>query len=141
MYKVKCVVCGREFDSVNSRYNLCSAECRAERKHTYIERYAQKRADRRTSSIIRYRQTHSRCCMFCGKPMKYPEDPDMRVSPMKSHEKCLIIESLKIIDSGRRLEDKERNRLYSRGWTARDVKELLPDYRAGKIDEHWFIDD
>ena len=99
----KCIVCGKEFEVVNSRYCLCSDECRKKRRAELEMKYLS------DPVIVERRRIQSRersrknakiiLCKICGKPVP-PSDTGGRLSHKYYHEECVVKEALQAIAEG-----------------------------------------
>ena len=103
MIKKQCIVCGKEFEVVNSRYCLCSDECRKKRRAELEMKYSS------DPVIVERRRIQSRersrknakiiLCKICGKPVP-PSDTGGRLSHKYYHEECVVKEALQAIAEG-----------------------------------------
>ena len=99
----KCIVCGKEFEVVNSRYCLCSDECRKKRAYELNKKYMSDpviHERHRLQSMESYRRRAKIIqCKICGKPVP-PSDISGRMSRKHYHEECVIKEALQAISEG-----------------------------------------
>ena len=103
MIKKQCIVCGKEIEVVNSRYCLCSDECRKKRRAELEMKYSS------DPVIVERRRIQSRersrknakiiLCKICGKPVP-PSDTGGRLSHKYYHEECVVKEALQAIAEG-----------------------------------------
>lgn len=99
----KCIVCGKEIEVVNSRYCLCSDECRKKRRVELEMKYSS------DPVIVERRRIQSRersrknakiiLCKICGKPVP-PSSSGGRLSHKYYHEECVVKEALQAIAEG-----------------------------------------
>ena len=103
MIKKQCIVCGKEIEVVNSRYCLCSDECRKKRAYELNKKYMSDpviHERHRLQSIESYRRRAKIIpCKICGKPVP-PSDSGGRLSRKHYHEECVIKEALQAIAEG-----------------------------------------
>ena len=103
MIKKQCIVCGKEFEVVNSRYCLCSDECRKKRTYELNKKYMSDPAlheRHRLQSIESYRRRAKIIpCKICGEPVP-ASDSGGRMSRKHYHEECVIKEALQAISEG-----------------------------------------
>ena len=103
MIKKQCIVCGKEIEVVNSRYCLCSDECRKKRAYELNKKYMSDpvlHERHRLQSIESYRRRAKIIpCKICGKPVP-PSDTGGRLSHKHYHEECVIKEALQAIAEG-----------------------------------------
>ena len=89
----KCIVCGKEIEVVNSRYCLCSDECRKKRAYELNKKYMSDpviHERHRLQSIESYRRRAKIIpCKICGNPVP-PSSSGGRLSRKHYHEECVI---------------------------------------------------
>ena len=99
----KCIVCGKEIEVVNSRYCLCSDECRKKRAYELNKKYMSDpviHERHRLQSIESYRRRAKIIpCKICGNPVP-PSSSGGRLSRKHYHEECVIKEALQAIAEG-----------------------------------------
>lgn len=121
MYKKQCVVCGREFNSVNSAYKICSDECRKIRNAEYCKKYSVIRGKTYQS---KYRQKHAKIvlCKICGEPVAGVKGA-VNIGRPRYHEECVIKDAIQAILDGEKGHESIRIR---RAWNTfgYGVKEL-----------------
>ena len=103
MIKKQCIVCGKEIEVANSRYCLCSDECRKKRAYELNKKYMSDpviHERHRLQSIESYRRRAKIIpCKICGEPVP-PSDSGGRLSRKHYHEECVIKEALQAIAEG-----------------------------------------
>ena len=103
MIKKQCIVCGKEIEVANSRYCLCSDECRKKRAYELNKKYMSDpviHERHRLQSIESYRRRAKIIpCKICGEPVP-ASDSGGRMSRKHYHEECVIKEALQAIAEG-----------------------------------------
>ena len=103
MIKKQCIVCGKEIEVVNSRYCLCSDECRKKRTYEHNKKYMSDpviHERHRLQSMKSYRRRAKIIpCKICGEPVP-ASDSGGRMSRKHYHEECVIKEALQAISEG-----------------------------------------
>ena len=103
MIKKQCIVCGKEIEVVNSRYCLCSDECRKKRAYELNKKYMSDpviHERHRLQSMKSYRRRAKIIpCKICGEPVP-ASDSGGRMSRKHYHEECVIKEALQAIAEG-----------------------------------------
>ena len=103
MIKKQCIVCGKEIEVVNSRYCLCSDECRKKRTYELNKKYMSDpviHERHRLQSMKSYRRRAKIIpCKICGEPVP-ASDSGGRMSRKHYHEECVIKEALQAIAEG-----------------------------------------
>lgn len=144
MYQKTCSICGKTFECVNSRYHLCSDECRLKRrKINSVKKYAEFKEKIKNDPIFHenYKQIcrinaikrrKPRTCEYCGKRVKIMKN--------RFHESCIVMDALKDMAEGNLLTKMQRNRLYYRGYSQADLDEMFPDYLHGNMKDYVFAD-
>lgn len=116
MIKKQCVVCGKEFEVVNSHYCLCSDECRKIRARMQWSNpeYRQKANERnRERRRVRNRLNPKIIpCRICGKPVE-PDFYGDRMCRKFHHESCVLSEALQAVSEGFGKSDKRIKRAYN----------------------------
>ena len=131
-----CVICGKEFEprhNLKERQKCCSAECSAVLKkqigHIYRETHQSEiRAKRKKMRVQHLRDCR---CWICGQHIDKPITGE-RVSNIRMHDECVYRDAVNTLNSGGQLSDKQKLRLYARGWTVTEFKE---EVRKGRLDE------
>ena len=99
----KSIVCGKEFEVVNSRYCLCSDECKKKRRAELNRKYMSDpvlHERHRLQSIESYRRRAKIIpCKICGEPVP-ASDSGGRMSRKHYHEECVVREALQAISEG-----------------------------------------
>jgi predicted nucleic acid-binding Zn ribbon protein len=100
-----CIVCGKEFETRQSNYTICSDECRTIRRKNYhnivsLKYYHQnkERINRRGQSL-RLKNSKPILCKICGKNVE-PYFSGDRICRKRYHEECIIEESIKAMNKG-----------------------------------------
>ena len=94
MYKKQCAVCGKEFEAINSRYILCSDECRKKRIDEYNKVYYSDydgRKRKRAEKIV--------ICKLCGMAVEGVMRGE-RMGRQHYHEECVVKDALQAISEG-----------------------------------------
>lgn len=103
MIKKQCIVCGKEFEVINSRYCLCSDECRKKRTYELNKKYMSDPVlhERKLNQDRVRRRINAKIitCKICGEPVP-PSDTGGRLSRKHYHEECVIKEALQAIAEG-----------------------------------------
>lgn len=103
MIKKQCIVCGKEIEVVNSRYCLCSDECRKKRTYELNKKYMSDPVlhERKLNQDRVRRRINAKIitCKICGEPVP-PSDTGGRLSRKHYHEECVIKEALQAIGEG-----------------------------------------
>lgn len=103
MIKKQCIVCGKEIEVVNSRYCLCSDECRKKRAYELNKKYMSDpvlHERHRLQSIESYRRRAKIIpCKICGEPVPASYSGG-RMSRKHYHEECVVKEALQAIAEG-----------------------------------------
>ena len=103
MIKKQCIVCGKEIEVVNSRYCLCSDECRKKRTYELNKKYMSDpviHERHRLQSVKSYRRRAKIIpCKICGEPVP-ASDSGGRMSRKHYHEECVVREALQAISEG-----------------------------------------
>lgn len=120
MIKKQCIICGKEFEVVNSHYCLCSDECRKARakiqnaKHNADQKYTKKKQTVEPKIVL---------CKICGKPVE-PYFFDGRMCRKYYHESCVLSEALYAVSEGHSYEDKRIKRAHNLlGYTLKELRE------------------
>ena len=129
-YKKKCAVCGKEFEVVNSRYSLCSDECRKKKKRENSKQYNIDYREKLRDQVREYQRRNAKVimCKICGKPVDAELGGNNRVIRKHYHEECVIKEAIQAISNGAKCDDsqiKRANNCY--GYTVKELKELMED--------------
>lgn len=127
IYTKHCVVCGKAFETVNSRYILCSDACRKTRKEEQIKKSHQKNYNR---EIIRYYYRINAkpvICKICGKPVKRIQGTKNQCGS-RFHEKCIIADAITAILEGNNSTDTRVTRARNTfNYTIKELKELIKE--------------
>ena len=103
MIKKQCIVCGKEIEVANSRYCLCSDECRKKRTYELNKKYMSDpviHERHRLQSMKSYRRRAKIIpCKICGNPVP-PSSSGGRLSHKYYHEECVVKEALQAIAEG-----------------------------------------
>lgn len=114
MYDKVCTVCGKPFQAVNSRYCICSPECRKKRDREIKKRDAKGRYEANKNYLKKYYREHyvpvTKKCECCGADL-----PDGRQSFCL---RCLVYNFMNGEGVVRR---KAYSRLALRGYTKSDI--------------------
>lgn len=116
-----CKICGAEFDAAQRNHTICSDACRKINQKQYAQEYAcanyeQKRRRERKH----YYKNHNVKCRLCGKPT-----PAERSGYRKRyHEECIVKDAIDAILNGQKLHANQLNRLYARGYTVTEIREM-----------------
>ena len=129
MLTQKCKVCGREFETRQSNYTLCSEECRkANRKslqrHWWAEDIKEKR--RITDRNRRWRNAKSVPCKICGENVS-PRFENDRMCRKHYHEECIIREAIKAYKNGEKFDGSSKILVIAsnQGIGKKDLKEIV----------------
>lgn len=121
----KCVICDAEFTPAmpnNAKRQICcSPECSKEHNRRLAkERQATDKYRKHAKELYKKRSENHTLCRLCGKPtISGP-------TGWKSHyhDECILDDCAKTIKSGRKLTKTQYNRMYTRGYTLDDLKEV-----------------
>ena len=139
MIKKQCIVCGKEIEVVNSRYCLCSEECKKKRRAELHKKYMSDPdlyERHRIQTRERFRKNAKIIpCKICGEPVAATECGG-RLSRKHYHEECVIKEALQAISEGgkstKSTGDKRIFRAHNvLGMSVGELKELLREDNNG----------
>jgi hypothetical protein len=121
----KCIMCGKPFEPyapLKNKQICCSKECGR------MRRLEMQREYEKTGKMKKYRAEYYKertknktLCGICGKPT-VAEDTTHKP---QYHLECILNESIEAYKSGQILTDAQYLRLYSRGYTMRDIKRIV----------------
>ena len=116
----QCIICGKEIEIINSRYCLCSDECRKARakiqndKHNANQKYVKKKQITKPKIVL---------CKICGKPVE-PSFFDGRMYRKYHHDECVLSEALQAVSEGCDFKDKRVKKAYNLlGYTLKELRE------------------
>lgn len=119
-----CKICGALFvphKNLINRQLCCSSECSIKNRYEINKRWnSNPETIERRHRIYRERTKHKTLCKICGKPT-VAEDTTHKP---QYHTECVVNEAVEIIKAGQKLTETQYNRLYSRGYTMRDIKRI-----------------
>lgn len=117
-----CIVCGKEFEAARHNYVCCSKECTK-----YNCQYGYRLSSEKYKKVLalreRVRNNRQRKCRICGKTIEREKVEDELYKQI--HEQCIIDDCVKSMKAGKRMTNTQFSRLYSRGYTVRDLKETI----------------
>ena len=109
-----CTICGRLFDPIRYNQLTCSPECSRKRNCERVkENY---KRDKNKTVVLKV-------CTICGKPIDYDKERSRRYAKM--HDDCVMKDLLDTVRSGKRLTDKQYNRMIARALTTKDLIEMI----------------
>lgn len=123
MYKKKCKICGKEFETNYRRKSCCSEKCAEINKREITRQWNKlhaadyRRAKRKGISVV---------CRICGEPIY--RDINKR-STAVMHDECVFRQCAEVLTKGERLTTAQIQRLYARGYTK---KEFIEEYMNGE---------
>lgn len=98
-----CIVCGKEFETRQSNYTICSQGCRENRKQSYPSSldyyYANRERILKRSQHLKLKNPKFIPCKICGKNVE-PYFSGDRIHRRHYHEECIIEESIKAMNRG-----------------------------------------
>lgn len=122
-----CVICNKQFTPSKytpNRQICCSKECSKSLNHM---RRTQNYANNKDRFAMLRRQKQKIegkiKCKLCGKPTWQVDTNYTR----HFHEECVVNDAIDTITAGGKLTADQRNRLYSFGYAASDIKELVQE--------------
>lgn len=121
---IKCKICGKPFEARQHNHTLCSDECRRLNHRNYSREYAREHTETIRISSLRYRKMRRAVikCQICGEIVNNEYGRSNRM-----HDECIFNSSVEIYRKERTVPHLWRNRLYSRGYCAADLKEAIAD--------------
>lgn len=129
----KCKVCGKEFETVNSRYTLCSDECRKE-NHRRIQKDRRQNKELKEKHRIsqrnkRWKKAKVVPCQICGENVP-PMFTDNRMHRKHYHEKCIVREAVKAVKRGERFDGTSKMLVLARnqGINKADILEIMREH-------------
>ena len=137
----KCVVCGKLFEPVfkHPKQKTCSPECRLIvcRQETKAWRLKHPEKANKPYDRDKYYNYIRKpvLCRICGKPTEVHVTAGGRRSSDWMHDECIINECKKKILNSEPLGSKWVQRLYTRGYTARELKEEIAIERLMSLDK------
>ena len=128
MIKKNCVVCGKEIEVVNSRYCLCSDECRKARAREYQRSYMDIETHRKYMKEKRWRNPKIIPCKICGEPVPPTFNGKNKMCRSHYHENCVLSEAIKAIQEGCKCNDKRIHRAWNTyGYTMSEIIEGMKE--------------
>lgn len=121
MRVVKCKICGKEFQTNHHSKITCSQECS---KKNHEEWYKMLSPEGKQKLKERYKKNYqsTSVCRICGKIIEQDMAADRRTQK-RYHDECVIKDCLSTIYAGKRISQSQQLRLYSRGYTIKELKE------------------
>lgn len=123
-----CIECGKEFSTYRFIQKVCGPECREIRtkrmqkawydnNHDYVISMARK---------AQFNKPGKARCRLCGKLIKQALITDHK-GRVQMHDECIYNDAIKTLQSGKQLSEVQEQRLRTRGWTIKDIREALND--------------
>lgn len=128
----KCKICGREFETRQSNYTLCSEECRKENRRKYGHDRWQceelKEKNRIALRNKRWKKAKVVPCQICGENVP-PMFTDDRMHRKHYHEDCIIREAIKAYKNGEKFDKSSKilTLAQNQGITKRDLLEVMSE--------------
>ncbi|WP_407397759.1 hypothetical protein [Treponema sp.] len=124
---MNCKICGKEFTTNHHNKLTCSKECSDRNKNDrYKMMTSEKKQELREYYESRYQPKS--ICRICGKVVEQAVLSTRRTSK-RYHDDCVIKDCLATIYAGKAISKSQQLRLYSRGYT---IKELKEEFINGK---------
>ena len=120
MFK-KCKICGKEFETQNTRYCTCSLNCSIKNAQALSNTWKKNNVDK----VREHRKPVIVSCRICGKevPATYSAG---RNSHKYYHEKCVVKDALQAVAEGKGVEDSRVKRAWNTYcYSLKELKELL----------------
>lgn len=127
MRTVKCKICGKEFQTNHHSKITCSQECSNKNR---FDRYKMMSKEEKQKTHEYYASKHEpkSVCRICGKIIEQNVTSTGHTAK-RYHDECVIKDCLSTMYAGKRISHSQQLRLYSRGYT---IKELKEEFINGK---------
>lgn len=127
MRKVSCVICGTEFETDHPTKKLCGEECqkknkREKAKKWYMDNINNPEFVEHVRKVARENYKPAAKCRLCGKIIEQDVLPTGHTHKFY-HDDCVIKDCLSTIYEKKKLTQAQKLRLYSRGYTLKELKE------------------
>ena len=116
MYKRKCKICGKEFESPYWKKQCCSDKCSKINAREITKRWN----EIHHTDYQRAKRNGSVLCRICGEPIYRTVG---RRSTTTMHDECVFKQCADILKEGKRLTGAQAQRLSARGYTITEFKE------------------
>lgn len=129
-----CIMCGKPFTPTarhNSVQRTCGPECR-KLYNNEKSRIRQQDPEFRAKKLKYYYDTHTTCCLICGKPIDRIFMEGKLVAKPRLHDECVYADCRNTLLCGKKLDHVQQLRLASKGY---GVKEFVKETCAWR-DEH-----
>ena len=120
-----CIICGALFTphkNLINRQLCCSPECSIKNRYEINKRWRSKPENvEKRHRKYKERTKDKTVCKICGKPT----EAVYTSHKTHYHDECIVNEAVEVYKSGQNLTDAQYLRLYSRGYTMRDIKRFV----------------
>ena len=122
-----CSECGRLFDPIRYNQLTCSPECARARNRNRVKENYKKDKDKTKKLKV---------CTICGKPIDFDKERNRHYARM--HEDCVMKDLLDTVRTGKRLTDKQYNRMMARCINTKDLILMIARERENeKMRDMW----
>lgn len=131
MFIKTCKICGKDFESVNSRYCICSKECREIYTKTNTQKYCESHKVEMRKQRDLYRRSHSNVkCRICGEKIKRENLIGVNNSTSRHHPECKLNDLLIRFESSHKLDKFYAKRMRNMGYSYAELNAILEERKC-----------